>query len=149
MSNADTRESLKDFVDAVIISREVDDGMSIFVMLAKDGSINRIGSGYMDCNEKDMYIGMTKDKLFEKFMEGCPEMFISAPGEAYAPPGEMKGKQVQVTLMFKCGDQESGLIFVYGSESGGIPDDLSQVVDHAKEVTEPWYQGQRKMTGAG
>ena len=147
MSNEVEQESLKNFVDAVIVSREVEEDMSIFVMLSRDGSINRIGSGSLECNEKDMFIGITKDKLFEKFMDGVPEMFIAAPGEAYSPPGEMQGKQIKVTLMFQCGDRETGLMFFYGSESGGIPDDLAQVVEHAQKVTEPWFQNQKNMTG--
>lgn len=141
--------ALKNCVNAVIISKEIDDGMSIFVLLARDGSINRIGNGSLECDEKDMFIGITQDKLFEKFMDGCPAHFITAPGEAYAPQGEMKGKKVKVTLMFNCGEEERGLMFFYGTDSGGIPEDLSQVVDLAIDVTEPWYQNQRKMTGAG
>ena len=148
MTDEELEIALKSYVDAVIVCREIDDATSIFVMLARDGSINRIGSDSPECDEKDMFIGMTKDKLFEEFIDKCPAAFIAAPGEAYAPTGELKGKEVKFSLMFQSGDSKSGLMFLYGTESGGIPDDLDQVVALAKDVTESWYQNQRKMIGA-
>jgi len=132
-------------VDAVTVSKKVDDQPSLFVLLGKDGSINRIGSGSINNTEKDMFIGVTKEPLFQRFMDSVPEKFIEAQRQTLGAPGEHRGKNCQILLTFQSGKHESGLTFVYGSESQGPPPELSQVVARAIEVTEPWYQSEKKM----
>lgn len=145
---AKTTESVKSRVDAVLLVKKSDDELSLFVLLGKDGSINRMGSGSDSDIQKDMFIGITKEPLFQNFMDSVPEMFVEAPRATLGPAGERLGKKCQISLMFKSGADESGLSFIYGSESQGPPSELLRVVTRAIEITEPWYQQQKKNAQA-
>ena len=52
-------------VTGLAITLKVEDDLSLLVLVAADGSINRLGTGTVNNTEKEMLIGVTDPKLFE------------------------------------------------------------------------------------
>ncbi len=50
-------------------------------MLAKDGTINRARSGVADSTNKDFFMGVTTDKLFEDLMKTVSSDLLSYCGQ--------------------------------------------------------------------
>lgn len=134
---------MKDTVEAIMIALDVASNQSLFVLLAADGAINRLGTGSVNNRERDMFIGITKAPLFEKLRHKIsPEWFDHLGG--YDVP-EKKGLTCELTIMMKHSEgQESALRFRYGSESQGPPEDVCQFVMDAVSITEPWYKAQKE-----
>lgn len=130
-------------VDTVSISKKVDDKETLFIVLGKDGAVTRKGTGKDDKAEETAFVGVTKEPLFQQVMDTVPKMFVEAPKVPLRSSGKLLGKKCEIVLTFKRGAQENGFNLVYGSIKGP-PKDLTKVVAKAVEVTEPWYQQEKK-----
>jgi hypothetical protein len=135
--------SIKEEFDAVVISLEVNEQPALFVLLAADRTVNRIGTGALDNVEKALFIGATADNLFEKFMQKVSEDMFEHAG-CYAQP-EPKGQPCKLTMAFRRPKDPVGFEFSFGSESEGPPEELAELVKYAAELTEPWYEKQKQM----
>ena len=125
-------------VTGLAITLKVEEDLSLLVLLAADGSINRLGTGTVNNTEKEMFIGVTDPKLFEtirphinsdviRWIGGCADQ---------AP----KGKICELTIwLFLPNKEERTIYFKYGSESIGPPPEVSRLVSAAIEITNPWY----------
>lgn len=134
--------------DAVAITLMVDEQQVLFVLLAVDGSINRAGSGTVDDDERDLFIGVTEDPLFETFISRIPEEIFEHAGRYEHPSPE--GAPCQLTIIFRLKEQEdqaTGFEFIYGAESEGPPQEIREMVVSALEITQPWYEQQKQMVG--
>ena len=137
-----TKESIK----AIFVDLEVNGKTSLFVLLADDGCVNRIGTGTADNTERDLYIGLAKEPLFEQLRDMVQPDWMSLQGEYDVP--EKEGLPCTVTIRFDCGaGQEAGWRFRYGPESDGPPDDISEFVAEAVRLTDPWYEHQKLVPG--
>jgi hypothetical protein len=138
-----TKESIK----AISVDLEVNGKPSLFILLADDGTVNRLGTGTADNTERDLYIGLAEEPLFEQLRDEVQPDWISLQGE-YDVPGK-EGLPCTLTILFACGaDQDAGWRFRYGSESDGPPDDMCEFVAEAVRLTDPWYERQ-KLLAAG
>jgi hypothetical protein len=135
----------KSDLEVCLISIMIEDKQSLFILLAKDGTINRLGTGSANNTENDMFIGISKDGLFEKLMEAVPEELLEYQGSYDIP--EKKGKRCELTLMLASADEKkkAGFIFQYGSDSQGPPQEISEIVVKAVELTNPWYDEQKTV----
>lgn len=127
-------------VTGVAMSLKVDEELSLFALLAADGSINRLGTGTVDNTEKEMCIGVISDpKLFEKLRgQISPDLFKWIGGRADQSPS---GKICELTIwLFLPNKEERTFYFKYGSESIGPPPEVCRLVLAAIEVTNPWYE---------
>jgi hypothetical protein len=117
---------------------------TLFLMLASEGLVNRLGTGAVDNTENDMFIGKTDEPLFLQLRSRIDPRWLPQMGSSYALP-ERKGKECELTIGFKFGDsKETGVTFKYGSESQGPPGDLVKFVINAVEITNPWYEREKK-----
>ena len=133
-------------IDGIMVTLEVDSSKALFILLAADGTVNRLGTGSVNNTENDMYIGITKDSLFVKLLSKIDVGWFEYQGSYDVP--DKKGKICELTVLFRHDDgRESGFNFIYGSESEGPPDDICQFVIEAVNLTEPWYIEQKKMIG--
>ena len=135
--------SIKDEFDAVVISLKVNEQPALFVLLAADRTVNRIGTGALDNVEKALFIGATADNLYEKFMAKVRDDMFEHAG-CYDQP-EPKGQPCKLTMAFRRPKDPVGFEFSFGSESEGPPEELAELVKYATELTEPWYETQKQM----
>lgn len=127
-------------VTGVAVSLKVDDGISLFALVAADGSINRTGTDTIDNAEKEMCIGVLDDpKAFQNLRaQISPGLFKWVGGRADPSP---RGKICEVMIgLFLPNKEERMIFFKYGSESIGPPPEIKRLVLAMVEVTNPWYE---------
>ncbi|HKY73182.1 MAG TPA: hypothetical protein VJL88_14785 [Nitrospira sp.] len=126
-------------VTGLAITLKVEDDLSLLVLLAADGSINRLGSGTIHNTEKEMFIGVADPTLFESIRPQINSDVIRwIGGHADQAP---KGKICELTIwLFLPNKEERAIYFKYGSESIGPPHEVSRLVLAAIEITNPWYE---------
>lgn len=127
-------------VTGVAMSLKVDQDLSLFALLAADGSINRLGTGAVDNTEKEMFIGVINDpKPFQNLRaQISPDLFKWIGGRGAQ---SSKGKICELTIwLFLPNKREHTIYFKYGSESIGPPPEVSRLVLAAIDETNPWYE---------
>ena len=117
---------------------------SLLVLVAADGSINRLGTGTVNNTEKEMFIGVTDSKLFESSRHHITSDVLRwIGGRADQAP---KGKTCELTIwLFLANKEERTIYFKYGSESMGPPPEVNRLVLAAIEITNPWYEELRRV----
>ena len=126
-------------VTGLAITLKVEDDLSLLVLVAADGSINRLGTGTVNNTEKEMFIGVTDPKLFENIRPHLNSDVIRWIGaRADQAP---KGKICELTIeLFFANKEQRAIYFKYGSESMGPPPEISRLILTAIEITNPWYE---------
>lgn len=133
-----------DSINAIMVKLDVAERQLLFIVLAADGLVNRVGTGAMNNSENDLFIGRTTDPLFATLREQVRPEWLEHFG-AYDIPGKV-GSTCTLSLLFKTSEgQEGGIQFVYGSESQGPPSDICEFVTEAVRLTDPWYATQKQM----
>ena len=125
-------------------SYEVAGNQVLFIVLDEDGSINRQGDGSPDCKDNDLFIGITKDKLFDQLrplISSEMEQFLDM---TYDIP-DKKGRPCDFKILFGSPNIETGVQFLYGELSQGIPTPFRNFTIQAVELTEKWFQTQKQM----
>jgi hypothetical protein len=127
-------------VDALTIRLDLDEKPSLFVLLAADGTINRMGRGTLDDPAGGLFIGQTDPAIFEAVRSHLSDEMVQAQGRTLQHQNP-RGVPCKLTLTFKFKDGTSdGLAFLYGSESEGVPGDVADFVRTAVRQTDPWYE---------
>lgn len=126
-------------VIGLAITIKVEEDLSLLVLLAADGSINRLGTGTVNNTEKEMFIGVADPKLFEIIRPHIDSDVIRwIGGRTDQAP---KGKICELTIwLFLPNKEERIIYFKYGSESIGPPPEVGRLVLAAIEITNPWYE---------
>jgi hypothetical protein len=133
-------------VTGISITLQVDGELFLFVLVASDGTTNRLGSGtFEDKNRGGLFIGQTEAAIFEAVRsQVTPEMLHISGGFEHK---NRRGATCELGVSFKFKDGgESGFGFRYGSESEGPPPEVREFVTEAVRVTEPWYQDFKEKT---
>ena len=131
-------------VIAVNISLEVDEKQSLFILLAADGSINRLGTGKVNNKENDLFIGITTEPLLSELMMHLTDEMLQFMGGYEIPDQRGASCRLSIGLIFADGEQ-NGFGFSYGSKSKGPPYEIGEFVIAAVRVTDPWFQAQKRM----
>ena len=132
----------KEEVTAVHIRLDAGRGKTILsILLASDGSINRMGNGQLNA-DKDLYIGARQERLFHDFISRMPDDLLAYAGRYDLP--EQRGLPCKLTLLF-AGPADSGVGFEfnYGSESQGPPTEIQELLIAAVEITDGWLKAQK------
>lgn len=116
----------------------------LFILLNEDGSINRKGNGSPSCKDNDLFIGITKDKLFNQLRPLLSEEMEEFLGNTYEIP-DKKGRPCDFKVFFGGPDIETGVQFLYGELSQGVPTPFRNFTIKAIELTEKWFQAQKQM----
>jgi hypothetical protein len=136
-----TRES----IGAIMVKLDVEDRQALFIVLADDGLVNRLGTGAVDSDENDLFIGRTNEPLFAQLKALIRPQWLEHFG-AYDAPSKA-GSTCTLSVLFKTTTgQEGGIRLVYSSESQGPPSDIREFVMEAARLTDPWYKKQKRMT---
>lgn len=128
----------------VIISLDIGGDRALFILLARDGSINRLGTGTIRNEDIDLFIGSGEEAIFEQLMSHLKEETLNHMGGYDIP--EKRGKLCKLTILFRYSDEkEKGFVFQYGSNSLRPPLEIAQFVTAAVKLTDPWYEEQKRM----
>lgn len=134
---------MKESFEAVSVTLEIDGVRALFVLLARDGAINRLGTGAVDNSERDLFIGQSQEGLFERYLARVPEEIFQHAGRYELR--ERAGADCELQILFHGAAGSTGFEFHYGAESEGPPREIVELVVAAVELTEPWYSEQMEM----
>ena len=138
------RESmaLKDRVTAAMIRLDIGSERSLFIVFGADGTVNRMGTGEEGSVEKRFFAGSTREPILARFLDGVREQALESPGSFVLP--EPKGTPTTLDIRFVTDDRELKFQFQFGSESEGPPGEICGWVERAVELTDPWYEEEKK-----
>lgn len=126
-------------VEGISISLYVDEKQSLFLMLASDGTINRMGTGAIDNQEHGLFIGRTDPSIFARVRALFTDELLQHMGGYNLP--EQKGASCKLTIALKFADgSNNGFQFLYGAESEGPPTEIADIVRAALHESDEWYQ---------
>jgi len=141
-------ELTKGSIKGILLDLEVEGAQSLFVLLADDGAVNRLGTGTVDNDERDLFIGLAEEPMFEQLRDKFQPEWMSRDGEYDVVDKEGRTCTLTIIVTFD-GGRELSWRFRYGSESNGPPDDICEFVAAAVRLTEPWYQDQKLIAASG
>lgn len=129
-------------VTGILVTLQIEETQKLFVLLGKDGTINRMGTGAVDCTEKTLYMGMTEASAFESVRPLAAPVLSNWIGGFSVPKTE--GKLCQLIVGFRTATgQEFMSLWKYGSDSQGPPPEVCNVVMKTVEATDTWYAKQK------
>lgn len=134
---------MREKIRNTMIELTVGKNQVLFIVLGKDGSINRSGTGSGDCKEKDLYIGLTQEKLFDKLIKKAKDEVFEYCGKSFDIP-DKKGRECKLKILFNGEDLDTGFEFNYGELSQGPPNEVAEYVINAVKLTNPWYEEFKK-----
>jgi hypothetical protein len=142
---AQTSQTLPSDFDKVLITLKIKNDTALFILLAEDGTVNRMGDGSITNDDHEMFIGINREPLFGRFIVRITPEMLKQQG-AYELP-DRKGANCELTLLlgYRGSDRSAGFKFVYGAESQGPPREISELVRYAVELTAPWHEEQKRM----
>ena len=127
-------------VDKVLITLEVGNSTSLFILLGKDGTIHRKGDG-SPTSELPLQQGVSNQRHFDALMMTINEEMFNYCGVMKKP--DRMGTDCCLTIIFQ-GQKEVDFSFrvIYGADSEGPPRELVNILINAVKITEGWYQEQ-------
>lgn len=136
-------------VQTMLLDLKVDSKNLLFILVAGDEAINRIGNGTLGNKNFDMLIGCTGAAIFERVRSHLVDSVLQDLGKSIQC-GTVKGLSCKFTVIVGFTDgTEDSFEYLYGSESQGPPKYVVDFVRVAIAETEGWYQEQiRMVTGS-
>jgi hypothetical protein len=130
----------------IFITLQVANNQALFILLASDGTINRLGDGSPDCKDHDLYIGQTDTiPIIEELKASISPEMIEFLHRTYDAP-EKKGRICHLKIGLKTDSIETGVDFIYGEHSMGVPTEFARVVTKAVQLTNPWHASQKRAS---
>jgi len=130
----------KHLIDKVLITLEVGEKTALFIIMARDGTLNRKGDGSPQ-HDLPLHRGISTQRHFDAFMMTIDESIFNYCGVIRKP--DRVGVDCSLTIIFQ-GANEIDFSFrvIYGADSEGPPRELIEILINAVKITEGWYQEQ-------
>lgn len=122
---------------------EVGGRQTLLIRLGEDGSIHRLGTGSLEKEERDRFIGSTSRDAFERVRARVTPQLLEWCGQVRSHPSP-RGQSCELVVAFKLADGEERMMcWQYGSLSLWPPPEVCEFVDTAIQATDPWYEEQK------
>jgi hypothetical protein len=132
----------KEEVQEVRIEMTIDSLSALFIVLSKEGTIARQGSGTKEISNI-RYLGQSEGQYFNEVMKHVNEEIFEHFG-VYDMP-EKDGEQCRLSVVFKDDKSVNGFEFYFGFKSKHGPHiQIASLVENAIKITEPWFRGAMK-----
>jgi hypothetical protein len=142
--NPDTGTPDVNSICGILVTLHVADEQVLYLMLATDGTIHRMGTGSESNVERDLFIGKSSMTAFEQLRKQMTPNLLQWLGQ-YSDP-YLKGKRCRLTIGLRLSDgRELASQWQYGTQSQGPPDEICQFVTAAIDVTNSWYEQQKEL----
>ncbi len=129
-------------ITSLTVSLDIDGQTSLFILLDRDGTMNRMGSGSANNTEDQMVIGPVAADALDYALEPLEAKWLERTGTFQMP--DPQGLPCELTLMVAGDDDAQTYTFRYGDASLGVPSPFRTVVERAVEVTQkPYEQGRQ------
>ena len=125
-------------VTSLTVSLDIDGQTSLFILLDRDGTMNRMGSGTADATEEAMVIGPVAPDALDYALEPLEPKWLEKTGTFQMP--DPQGRPCELTLMLSGDEDAQTYTFLYGEKSPGVPPPFRAVVERAVKVTQNSYK---------
>jgi len=127
---------------ALTIDVEVSNKNSLLILLAKDGTINRARSGIVDTTDKNFFMGVTTEKLFDSVMATVPDDLFSYCNQ---PSTACDTTKQTCVVKYSFSGETSGMECGYcvNGSLENLPKPILEYIKNAIRITDPWYQSQK------
>ena len=133
-------------INLVTLSLDINSKQSLFILLGKDGAINRIGSGTIKNKDKTLFIDNVEKKFLQRLMKFVPFDWSKLQGIYRIDIPDKKGKNCELQVLFKDEyNKDYGFVVTYGSRSEGPPNDIREFIINAVQITQPWFDEQKQI----
>jgi hypothetical protein len=140
--------SLIETITAITVSLKIDGTLTLFALLADDGSINRMGTGSVHNVEHDWYMGVIDNAAFRQLRSMIKPEWLDMPGRYER--SDRVGPECELSVALRRAEGADTVIqFVYGAESLGPPMDLREFAATAVNVTGAWAREQKAIAERG
>jgi len=128
--------------DGVTINVDISNKNSLAILLAKDGTINRKGSGVVDTLDKNFFMGVTTDKLFDSLMNGISNDLFTYCNTNSSNCDTTK-QTCKVEIAFGNNDYVCKIEHCVNGTLNDLPKPIKEFIEKSIMVTDSWYQPQR------
>ena len=129
--------------DGVTIDVDISNVNCLAILLAKDGTINRKGSGVLDTLDKIFFMGLAKDNPFDSLMNGIPNDLLTYCNTP-SPKCDTLKQIFKVKIAFGNNDSVCEIEYCVNGLMNDLPKPIKDFLEKAILVTDPWYQSQKK-----
>ena len=131
-----------DKVQATMIDIELKDSSSLFILLAKDGTINRKGD--LKTPDKNFFIGISKENLFDKLMKTMTNDLSSYCDKIHVHADTTK-KINKIKIGFSGPEGDTGFEYYSDEPIEKLPKPILDFINNSIQVTDPWFKSQQDM----
>jgi hypothetical protein len=128
---------------ALAIDWHVGSDNVLTILVAADGTINRMGDGRPTWHDRSLYVGRTPDSLLPHLTRLLNDKMLMHTGRYELAP--IVGIPCSLVIHVWSPDRQDTFEFHYGSESGGLPVEIPAFVTNAIQTTQGWYEGRRQQ----
>lgn len=129
-------------IATILVTLHIDDEASLFILLAQDGTINRLGTGSVDNTDRDMFVGLSDSSAFKQVCRLAKPVLNNCLGEYTSR--QCSGKQCKLAIVFETtGGEQRASAWQYGSQSQGPPPEVTNFVVGSIKATHLWWQAQK------
>jgi hypothetical protein len=132
-------------IEATLIEVELADKHTLFILLTKDGTINRKGD--LKNSDKNFFMGISKEGLFDSLIQALTSDLASYCGKVYGL-ADTTQKVNKVTVAFSGKEIDTGLEYYSTEPLDKFPKPITGFIYKAIQITDPWFERQKKMIQA-
>lgn len=130
-------------IQAVMIDVELKDSSSLFILLAKDGIINRKGD--LKTKDKNFFMGISKDGLLEKLTTTISNDLSDYLDQVHVLADTNKAVN-KIKIGFSGPNGDTGFHYYTDAPLDRFPKPILDLINNAMQVTDPWFRAQQEMT---
>jgi hypothetical protein len=134
----------KNLFTTTTIEVDISNKNCLAILLAKDGTINRSGSGTVDSTDKDFFMGIIKEKIFDSLLETVSNDLLSYCGQTLLNCDTTK-QTCKVTISFSDNKSDTGFDYCINGTLNDLPKPMIDYITNAIKMTDPWYQAQKSL----
>jgi hypothetical protein len=134
----------KDQFVATTLEVDISNKNCLDILLAKDGTINRKGSDIVDSTDKNFFMGISDEKLFDNLIETVPDDLLSYCGQP-SPNCDTTKQTCKVKMSFSSNKSDTGFEYCINGTLNDLPKPIKEYIANAIKITDPWYQTQKNL----
>jgi hypothetical protein len=129
-------------IQRLLMKMSVGEDQVLSLMVSRSGALNSMGDGNPGSEVRELVMGQTDEPLFDELLQAIPDEWMAHTGRYEMP--EIKGARCELSVALEGETEETGFAFTFGTQSDGAPEEFVDLVEMAMEMTDEWYQANRK-----
>lgn len=126
----------KHLINQILITLHTGEKNGLFILLDKNGTIHRKGNGNADA-DLPLLQGRSTLGHFDALLMTVNENIFHHTGVIKMP--NRVGEECTLTIIFQAGEIDYSFRVVYGQQSEGPPQELTEILINAVKLTQGWY----------